>query len=37
MRKTHARSRAQITQVWKQGISALIRAWNEPVNEGDPT
>jgi AcrR family transcriptional regulator len=41
MRKTHARSRAQITRVWKQGISALIRAWNRPIDEstdeGEPT
>ncbi|MGA7758941.1 MAG: TetR/AcrR family transcriptional regulator [Ilumatobacteraceae bacterium] len=41
MRKTHARSRAQIAQAWTQGISALIRAWNEPteqpIDEGDQT
>ena len=37
MRKTHARSRAQIAQAWKRGISALIRAWNEPVDKGEPT
>jgi AcrR family transcriptional regulator len=33
MRKTHARSRAQIARAWKQGIGALIRAWNDPITE----
>ena len=37
MRKTHARSRPQIAQAWGQGISALIRAWNQPSDEGEPT
>ena len=37
MRKTHARSRTQIARVWSQGISALIRAWNEPIDEGEPS
>jgi TetR/AcrR family transcriptional regulator, regulator of autoinduction and epiphytic fitness len=34
MRKTHARSRAQIARAWAQGISALVGSWNQPEHQG---
>lgn len=34
MRKTHARSRAQIARAWAQGISALVGSWNQPEQQG---
>jgi hypothetical protein len=34
MRKTHARSRAQIARAWAQGISALVASWNQPDQQG---
>jgi AcrR family transcriptional regulator len=33
MRRTHARSRAQISHTWEQGIAALVDAW---VGQGGP-
>jgi AcrR family transcriptional regulator len=34
MRKTHARSRAQIARAWAQGINALVGSWNQPDQQG---
>jgi TetR/AcrR family transcriptional regulator, regulator of autoinduction and epiphytic fitness len=34
MRKTHARSRPQITRAWVQGIQALVQSWNQPEQQG---
>jgi hypothetical protein len=35
MRKTHARSRRQIEQAWRRGISAVITEWAQPDEGGD--
>ena len=34
MRKTHARSRPQISRSWAQGIRAVVSAWNQPEQQG---
>jgi TetR/AcrR family transcriptional regulator, regulator of autoinduction and epiphytic fitness len=35
MRKTHSRSRRQIEQAWRRGISAVITEWAQPDEGGD--
>ena len=35
MRKTHARSRGQITAAWRRGLRSLIDEWAQPDEGGD--
>jgi hypothetical protein len=35
MRKTHARSRGQITTAWRRGLRTLIDEWAQPDEGGD--